>query len=112
MGSLEGEVLECLWSFDAAATPADVIEAMESELAYTTVMTILSRLWQKGLVERQKTGRAYAYRPVISEAELTAQRMQAHLAGTGNRKAALMKFVETRPARDARSLRTMLDKLP
>ncbi len=111
MGALEGEVLECLWSFDSAATPADVIEAMETELAYTTVMTILARLWQKGLVERHKIGRAYAYRPVISEAELTAQRMQAHLAGAGNRKAALMKFVETLPDRDARVLRATLDKL-
>ena len=83
MGALEAEVLECLWSLKTAASPGDVMEAIDADLAYTTVMTILTRLWQKGLVSRAKNGRAYEYAPLVSEAELTAQRMQAHLGNAG-----------------------------
>ena len=111
MGALEAEVLECLWRLKTAASPGDVMEAIDADLAYTTVMTILTRLWQKGLVSRAKNGRAYEYAPLVSEAELTAQRMQAHLANAGNRKAALVKFFETLPARDAQTLRKLLEDL-
>ena len=61
MGALEAEVLDVLWHADGPVTPADVRTAMGTDLAYTTVMTILVRLWEKGLTERTKQGRAYAY---------------------------------------------------
>jgi len=84
---------------------------MGSDLAYTTVMTILSRLWKKGLVERQRQGRAYAYRPLLSEADLAARRMQAQLDRTRDREAALSRFVDSLPRRDERALRRILHKL-
>ena len=111
MGALEAKVLECLWGFEDAATPAEVLESIDSDLAYTTVMTILTRLFDKGLAERTKRGRAYAYRAALTEADLTARRMQAHLAVVGNRRAALTKFVETLPARDVRAVRALLAKM-
>ena len=73
MGSLEAEVLKFLWSQDHAATPGEVLEGLGSGLAYTTVMTILTRLWSKQLVFRDRDGRAYAYRPALSEAEFAAR---------------------------------------
>ena len=54
MGALEAEVLDVLWRADGPVTPADVRTAMGTDLAYTTVMTILVRLWEKGLTERTK----------------------------------------------------------
>ncbi len=111
-GELESEVLAALWAVEPrAATPSDVQAAIGRELAYTTVMTILSRLWKKGLVERHRQGRAYAYRPLLSEAELAARRMKAQLDRAEDREAALSRFVSALPKRDERVLRRVVRRL-
>ena len=79
-GALEQEVLLQLWTLGRPATPAEVLDELDDDLAYTTVMTILTRLWQKGLVVRTRQGRAFAYEPAVSEAELTARRMHESLS--------------------------------
>ena len=109
MGALEHEVLSQLWTMDEPATPAEVLDALDTDLAYTTIMTILSRLWQKGLVTRERRGRAYAYSPSVTEADLTAQRMQAALGEASDRNAALTGFARSLSAREARALRALLD---
>jgi predicted transcriptional regulator len=109
MGALEHEVLSQLWITAEAATPAEVLEALDTDLAYTTIMTILSRLWQKGLVTRERRGRAYAYAPSVSEAEFIAQRMQAALDAASDRKAALTGFARSLSPREAQALRKLLD---
>ena len=109
MGALEHEVLSELWALGEPATPAVVLDALGTDLAYTTVMTILTRLWQKGLVTRTRRGRAYAYTAAVTEAELTARRMQATLATASDPKAALGRFVGSLSARDVRQLRALLD---
>jgi predicted transcriptional regulator len=109
MGELEHDVLVQLWAMPDGGTPADVLEALGESLAYTTVMTILSRLWQKGLVDRERRGRAYLYRPKVSEAELAANRMRASLLNASDRKKVLSHFVEGLSAREARTLRALLD---
>jgi predicted transcriptional regulator len=111
MGALEAEVLSLLWSKTEPATPAEVLEAMPDPPAYTTIMTILTRLWRKGLVEREPRGRAYAYRPVISEADLAAQRMRATLDATADREGALSQFVSGLSRREERALRKILSSL-
>ena len=111
MGALEGEVLGCLWSADAALTPAEVVAAMQDPPAYTTVMTILTRLWQKGLVARETRGRAFAYQPVLDEAELTARRMRAVLEAASNREAALSHFVGTLSKREERAVRRLIGEI-
>jgi predicted transcriptional regulator len=109
MGALEHEVLVQLWAMPDGGTPADVLDALGGSLAYTTVMTILSRLWQKDLVERERRGRAYVYWPKVSEAELTAKRMRASLVGASDKKEVLSHFVDGLSAREARTLRALLD---
>ncbi len=108
MGALESEVLAQLWVMASPATPGEILEALGTDLAYTTIMTVLTRLWEKGLASRVRRGRAYAYSAAVTEPELTAQRMQAMLATTVNRKAALLKFVETLPPHEARALRELI----
>jgi predicted transcriptional regulator len=107
-GSLEQEVLLQLWALGEPSTPGEVLDAMGDDLAYTTVMTILTRLWQKGLVTRARSGRAYAYEPVVSEAELTARRMRASLDSASDPKAALVTFVGSLTPQQARQLRGLL----
>ena len=108
MGALEAEVLARLWAGADAMTPADVVDAMDSPPAYTTVMTILTRLWQKGLVEREARGRAFAYRPVLDEAEFAARKMRASLEAASNREAAMSHFVGTLSKQEERALRRII----
>jgi len=108
MGALEAEVLRHLWAMARPASPGEVLEAMGGELAYSSVMTILVRLWRKGLVGRDRRGRAYVYQPLLSEAELAASRMRATLDRTGDTEAALSRFVGTLSKREERVLRRVL----
>lgn len=111
MGSLETDVLVTLWAAGEPLTPGEVQEQLGADLAYTTVMTILRRLWQKDLVERVRDGRAYAYSPKLTEADLAATRMHEHLAKVGDREAALSRFVGSLSRKDERHLRALLDRL-
>jgi predicted transcriptional regulator len=110
MGALEAEILAALWASDDAMTPGDVRQVLDADLAYTTVMTILTRLWDKELVVREARGRAYAYRPALSEAELVARRLQATLEGVVDRRGALVHFVGTLAPGDEQALRRILGK--
>ena len=49
-GELEGEVLAALWASAEPLVPAEVQDAVGGGLAYTTVMTILVRLHEKGVI--------------------------------------------------------------
>jgi predicted transcriptional regulator len=63
---LEHAVMDVLWDAPAALTPAEVRARLDRKLAYTTVMTVMTRLWKKQLLEREQRGRAYAYTPAVS----------------------------------------------
>lgn len=111
MGELEADVLGQLWAADRPLTPSEVRDALGASLAYTTVMTILGRLWQKGLAHRERSGRAYAYWPRVSEAELVARRMRAALDRTADRDKALSRFADGLSPSEARVLRRVLGRL-
>jgi predicted transcriptional regulator len=110
-GELEAEVLSVLWSHDDALSPGEVLEQLGDDLAYTTVMTVLTRLWDKGLVTREQDGRSYAYSPALSESDLSSERLGAVLDNTSDRKGALAGFVGRLGKRDVRELRKILDEL-
>ena len=109
-GGLEEEVMEFLWRTDAPAPPGVVHQAVAPELAYTTVMTILSRLYEKGRLTRELEGRAYTYEPVRTEAEYRANTMQTTLIDAGDRAAVLSRFVESLEAQDASTLKNLLGR--
>lgn len=112
MGELEAKAMEILWSLDGALTPGEVHERLSAErsLAYTTVMTILTRLWKKGALERERDGRAFAYRPVETRAEAAARRMRDILDTSGNRDDALASFLGSMSRSDKAQLRRLLDR--
>jgi predicted transcriptional regulator len=111
MGELEGEILVQLWAADRSLTPREVRQALGGSLAYSTVTTVLQRLWRKGTVLRELHGRAYAYRPAVSEAELVAQRMSDQLDRVRDREAALSQFVGALSEQDEVALRDVLRRL-
>jgi len=90
---LEAEVLAVLWDAETPLTASQVLAELPGTLAYTTVMTILTRLHAKGIVSRASVGRAYAYRTVDGRAETAAQRMAQVLERTGDHPAVLSRFV-------------------
>lgn len=110
MGALEDEIMTYLWAIEGPATPAEVHDAVAPELAYTTVMTILTRLWRKSQLTRARAGRAYAYVPVMTEAQVRADRMQNTLGDAGDRSAVLSSFVDALDDKDARLLKKLLDR--
>lgn len=92
-----------------AGPPCLVREVLEKishdrPLAYTTVMTVLDNLHSKGLVQREKVGKAYAYAPVSSRAEHTAEMLQEVLADSQDRTAALMHLVGRMESEEAAEL--------
>lgn len=111
-GELEALVMGVLWDHEDSLTPGDVHDLIERQhpLAYTTVMTILVRLWRKGLAERQPKGRAYAYRPVFTRDEWAAGRMRDFLAEAGDRSVALSHLVSSMNGKERRQLRAILDR--
>ncbi|WP_026930109.1 BlaI/MecI/CopY family transcriptional regulator [Glycomyces tenuis] len=93
-GPLESVVLEVLWDASEPLPVRRVLEVLnrdrEQALAYTTVMTVLSRLAERGVVARSKVGRGYVYRPVArDEAGIAVRRL---LDDYGE--AALVSFVD------------------
>lgn len=76
LGDLQAEVLAVLWRL-GDATVREVVGEMNAnrrrELAYTTVLTIISRLSARGLLSRTAEGRGFRYRPTKSREELLAE---------------------------------------
>jgi predicted transcriptional regulator len=105
-------VLATLWSARAALTAGEVQERLASALAYSTVVTILSRLHAKGTLEREQHGRAYAYRPVADEPGLAARRMRQVLDAEANRQQVLARFVSDLSGEDELVLRRLLGDVP
>jgi predicted transcriptional regulator len=115
-GTLESAVLAILWKADQPLNPAEVREQLAGhnregadELAYTTVVTILTRLHDKGALSREREGRAYRYAPVADEAGLAARRLTAMLDAAADRQAVLSRFVADLGDHDEQLLRGLLD---
>lgn len=74
LGSLESQVMDRLWQ-RGSATVRDVVDDLgrTRQLAYTTVMTIMSRLYDKGLLRRSRDGKTYVYAPALSREQFRAR---------------------------------------
>lgn len=109
LGELERAVMDVLWDRAAPTTVREVAEALEErDLAYTTVMTVLDRLAGKDMVERERSGRAWSYRPAASREAFIAQLMLDALDLTGSRDAALVRFARSVSGTEAEVLRAAL----
>ena len=71
LGDLETDVMSVVWE-KGQATVQDVQQALRPRrpLAYTTVMTVMSRLAKKGLLKPRKVGRGYVYSPKASKEKI------------------------------------------
>lgn len=109
-GALEAEVLGILRTASDPLSPGEVrerIAAGKQDLSYSTVVTIISRLHDKGLLTRRRSGRGFTY-SAIDEASLAARRMSTALGSGVDRDAVLSRFVSGLSDRDASLLRALL----
>lgn len=69
LGPLEVRLLEALWT-RGSATVRELMDEAGRDLAYTTVMTTLDRLFKKNLLSRDPEGRAFRYKPLVTREQL------------------------------------------
>ncbi|MET9099689.1 BlaI/MecI/CopY family transcriptional regulator [Streptomyces antibioticus] len=94
MGELEDAVMTRVWKWNRPVTVREVLEDLQRErsIAYTTVMTVLDNLHQKGWVRREAEGRAYRYEAVSTRPAYAAALMNDAWAQSDNPAAALVAF--------------------
>ncbi|MFL6055506.1 MAG: BlaI/MecI/CopY family transcriptional regulator [Actinoallomurus sp.] len=108
VGALEAEVLALLQASGQPLTPGLVLQRLGDTLSYSTVVTVLSRMHDKGVLTRSKQGRAYAYAPVADAHGLTARRMRQALESDPDREAVLSRFIDDLSTSDEQLLRQLL----
>ena len=109
-GELELEVLHILWGSQQPLHIGEVQELLESNLAYTSVATVLARLTTKELVQRKPFGRSYVYEPAISHDDWYSGTMMALLHETSNHRMLLAGFVSKLSSKDRLALQSLLSE--
>ena len=103
LGELEADIMAVLWDNAQLITVRDVLTALQRPAAYTTVMTVMDNLHRKGLLTRERRGRAYHYRPLWSREEYTARLMRTKAWARAVRRVALFSPTSTMRALPALS---------
>lgn len=109
-GALEQQVLAVLWAADEPLVARQVQERLTDPPAYTTVMTILDRLYHKGQLDRDTRGRAFAYSPLQTETAVATERARSLLDSGADRLAVLQGFVSALSDDDVAQVQKLLRK--
>jgi predicted transcriptional regulator len=70
LGSLERDTMNQIWRLPNDVSVREISDSLGGNLAYTTVMTTLDRLYKKGFLNRRKSGKAFLYSARMSQEEL------------------------------------------
>lgn len=75
LGNLQSEVMEILWQSQTPVSVRFVTEILQKKrkIAYTTVMTIMTRLVEKGVLNRKLSGVSYLYQPKVEREQFIAK---------------------------------------
>jgi predicted transcriptional regulator len=94
LGELEDAVMTRVWEWNRPVTVREVLEDLSQDrpIAYTTVMTVMDNLRQKGWLRRTEEGRAYRYEAVSTRAAYAAALMNEAWSASDNPAAALVHF--------------------
>lgn len=105
-GVLENEVLAVL-AVEGPQTPRQVLDRLGRDLAYTTVMTTLARLHEKGAVTRASSGRTFTY-ALAARSQVQARQMRRALDAAPDREQVLARFLDELDPSDVPVLRRLL----
>jgi predicted transcriptional regulator len=95
-GDLQAEVMAAVWRLgEVKVEDVRASQPRRRRSAYTTVQTVMNRLVDRGLLERQRRGNAFVYRARYDEAEYLSRAITSQLAGASPsaRRAALVNLV-------------------
>ena len=95
-GELESAIMDVIWSQDRPCLVREVRERLHygRPVAYTTVMTVMTILHGKGVLQREKQGRAWRYWPAERREEHDARLMTEILRSGGDRRLTLRRFLD------------------
>ncbi|WP_329081528.1 MULTISPECIES: BlaI/MecI/CopY family transcriptional regulator [unclassified Streptosporangium] len=110
LGHLERSIMEALWQHPGGMLAQQLADFLPSQPAVTTVLTVLLRLSRKGLVTRERIGRAHRYRSSGGKDAFVAEVMQEALSEAGNVNAVVHRFVGTVSPEVAAALRLALQQ--
>jgi predicted transcriptional regulator len=109
-GDLEAAIMDRIWSAGQPLLVRDVQQTLTPQRAYNTVLTVVDILYRKGWLAREKDGRAYRYRAVVTREDYTAGLMRDVLAASSDRGATLRRFAERIGPDESEQLREALER--
>lgn len=82
LGDLEADIMELCWQRDISSV-REIHEMLEQgrEIAYTTVMTVMGRLADKGILRKEREGKQYLYAPAVSKEEFSQTMFMSLMKG-------------------------------
>lgn len=97
LGSLEQKIMNILWESENSLKPAEVLQQLGNHIAYTTVLTVLTRMYDKQLLKRKRAGKAYVYSPSETKQNFAHQRLHSlfHRVLDNYGELAISQFVDT-----------------
>lgn len=107
LGALESAVMDVLWSRGESSV-REIIAALDTDPAYTTIATVLSHLGDKQLVLARRDGRAARYSARVRREELTTAMLAQVLDSSPDRRATILHFVDSMSEEDLDLLRRHL----
>jgi predicted transcriptional regulator len=100
LGELEHLIMNKFWDEPNAPKTVKELSDVFPRHAYTTIMTVMTRLAEKGFLRQERAGRAYIYRCTESREDYVSGLIFEALNSTMDREAALAHFVGSMPAKD------------
>jgi predicted transcriptional regulator len=114
LGDLEAVIMDRLWDWGTTATVRDVVDDLQQhrKIAYTTVMTVMDNLHNKGWLARERDGKAWRYEPTATRAEFSARLMREALDSDQDQAAVFTHFLAQMSDEESQTLRTALRRMP
>jgi predicted transcriptional regulator len=111
-GDLEAVIMDWIWDHQDPATVREVFDDLSQrrQIAYTTVMSTMDNLYRKRWLKRQRSGKAYLYRPSMSREERSARLMKSAFDSGGDTNMVLSFFVDQMSEEQSAQLRAALRK--
>jgi predicted transcriptional regulator len=111
LGPLERRIMDILWGADQPMSVHDLLEALDdADTAYTTILTVVSNLYSKDFVRRDKVSRSFFYTPTLSREEMTVRALRDILSTSGDSTAVLTHFAQTASDAERETLRAHLPR--
>jgi predicted transcriptional regulator len=97
LGDLEEKIMKVIWASKEPLKPAEVQAGLKNKYAYTTIMTIMSRLVEKKILKRSQKGNTYYYQPVKGKASFAKPKLRLLFKNLFNSygEIAISQFIDT-----------------